>query len=249
MSYDRAITIFSPDGHLMQVEYALEAVKKGGCVVGVKSRDAVVLAAERKSVAKLQIPRSSKKILQLDDNIAIAFAGLNADARVLANKTRLECQRYRLGSDEVATVGYIAKYISRLQQKYTHRGGVRLFGVSLLIVGFDSSGKPGLYQTEPSGIFSSWKAQSIGKNSQVCYIRHVNKTQHVQEYLEKNYKEELSSQEALMLATKALFEVVEVSAKNLEVALVTKSGIKLLQETDLEEIVKDINDAKMEDAK
>ncbi|XP_953459.1 proteasome subunit, putative [Theileria annulata] len=235
MSYDRAITIFSPDGHLMQVEYAMEAVKRGGCVVGVKSNDVVVIAAERKSTTKLQDPRCNKKILQLDENLALAFAGLNADARVLANKTRLECQRYKLNMDEAATVGYIAKYIARLQQKYTHKGGVRLFGVSLLVVGFDYNGKPALFQTEPSGIYSSWKAQSIGKNSK-----------HVQEYLEKNYKEDLSSDEAVMLAVKALFEVVEVSAKSLELAVLVPGGMQILEESELEKIVEKLKAEKLE---
>ncbi|AFZ81669.1 proteasome subunit alpha type, putative [Theileria equi strain WA] len=230
MSYDRAITIFSPDGHLMQVEYAMEAVKRGGCVVGVKANDAVIIAAEKKLLTKLQDQGCNKKILQLDENVAIAFAGLNADARVLANKTRLECQRYKLNTDEPATVGYIAKYIARLQQKYTHRGGVRLFGVSLLIVGLDANGKPGLFQTEPSGIYSSWKAQSIGKNSK-----------HVKEYLEKHYKENLTTEESLNLAIKALFEVVEVSAKNIEVAMLTPAGMKILEESTMQDIVDKLN--------
>lgn len=233
MSYDRAITVFSPDGHLMQVEYAMETVKKGGCVVGVKGGDSVVLAAERKTTTKLQIPRSSKKIMQLDEDIAIAFAGLNADARVLVNKSRLECQRYRLNAGEAASVGYIAKSIARLQQKYTHRGGVRLFGVALLIMGYDSYGNPGLYQTEPSGIHSSWKAQSIGRGSKSA-----------QEYLEKNYSENMTAEEAVMLSIKSLIEVMEVSAKNIEVALLMPSGLRILQEEEIDEMLKKIDTAK-----
>ncbi|GFE53510.1 proteasome subunit alpha type 7 [Babesia ovis] len=233
MSYDRAITVFSPDGHLMQVEYAMETVKKGGCVVGVKGGDNVVLAAERKTTTKLQIPRSSKKILQLDDGIAIAFAGLNADARVLVNKTRLECQRYRLNADEVASVGYIAKYIARLQQKYTHRGGVRLFGVALLIMGYDSDGKPGLFQTEPSGIHSSWRAQSIGRGSKSA-----------QEFLEKNYTEGMNTDDSVALSIRALIEVMEVSAKNIEVAILGPQGLQILNEEQIDEVLKRVNETK-----
>ncbi|CAN4107366.1 unnamed protein product [Withania somnifera] len=180
--YDRAITVFSPDGHLFQVEYAMEAVRKGNAAVGVRGTDTVVLGVEKKSTPKLQDSRSVKKIVNLDDHIALACAGLKADARVLVNKARIECR-------------YITRYIAGLQQKYTQSGGVRPFGLSTLIIGFDPhTGVPLLYQTDPSGTFSAWKANATGRNS--------NSTR---EFLEKNYKE-TSGQETVKLAIRALLE-------------------------------------------
>ncbi|KAF3490109.1 hypothetical protein F2Q69_00056619 [Brassica cretica] len=281
--YDRAITVFSPDGHLFQVEYALEAVRKGNAAVGVRGTDTVVLAVEKKSTPKLQDTRysspisadahlgqldlgqllnrfemkldfrvlyqlgslwcflltciyfvshrSARKIVSLDNHVALACAGLKADARVLINKARIECQSHRLTLEDPVTVEYITRYIAGLQQKYTQSGGVRPFGLSTLIVGFDPYTRiPSLYQTDPSGTFSAWKANATGRNSNS-----------IREFLEKNYKE-TSGQETVKLAIRALLEVVESGGKNIEVALMTREEgtLRQLEEAEIDAIVAEI---------
>eukprot|EP01091_Cochliopodium_minus_P003517 TRINITY_DN1345_c0_g1_i1.p1 TRINITY_DN1345_c0_g1~~TRINITY_DN1345_c0_g1_i1.p1 ORF type:complete len:245 (+),score=67.97 TRINITY_DN1345_c0_g1_i1:15-749(+) len=231
-NYDRAITVFSPDGHLFQVEYALEAVRKGTTAVGIRGDDTIVLAVEKKTTAKLQISRTIRKIVNVDSHISLAFAGLTADARVLIDRARMDSQSYRLTVEDAPTVEYVVKSIAELQQRYTQSGGVRPFGISMLIGGFDPhDGKPSLYQTDPSGTFSEWKANATGRNSKT-----------VMEYLEKHHEETPQDEKGIVnLAIRSLLEVVESGNKNIEVAIMkNKQPTRFLSEEEIQHYIDDI---------
>ncbi|KAG8529821.1 Proteasome subunit alpha type-4 [Bacidia gigantensis] len=238
--YDRALSVFSPDGHVFQVEYALEAVKRGTCAVGVKGQEIVVLGCEKRSAMKLQDTRiTPSKIGVIDTHACLAFAGLNADARILVDKARVEAQSHRLTVEDPVTIEYITKYVAGVQQRYTQSGGVRPFGISTLIVGFDKGDKtPRLYQTEPSGIYSAWKANAIGRSSKT-----------VREFLERNHKEGMDRDDTIKLTVKSLLEVVQTGAKNIEIAImVPGKAIEMLPVEAVETFVKDIETEKQEEA-
>jgi len=238
--YDRAITMFSPDGHLFQVEYAQEAVKKGSTAVGVRGKNCVVLGVEKKAVAKLQEDRTVRKICQLDDHVLMAFAGLTADARVLIKQARVECQSHKLTVEDPVTLEYITRYVASFKQRYTQSNGRRPFGISCLLTGFDIDKTPRLYQTDPSGTYHEWKANAIGRNAKT-----------VREFLEKNYTPEnvATEEQTVKLAIKALLEVVQSGGKNLEVAVMKEDAkLSMMDVADIEKVVAVVEKEKEEEA-
>lgn len=166
----------------------------------------------------------------------LTFAGLQADARVLVDKARLECQSFRFNFEDEPTLEYIARFVAETQQKYTQKGGVRPFGISTFMVGYEGK-EPKLYVTEPSGAYSLWKANAIGRNSKT-----------LREYLEKHHTDGLSNDDAIKLAVETLMEVVE-SSKNIEICIMTgPKKFQLLEDSVIDKIVKDIEKKREEEA-
>ena len=194
--YDRAITVFSPDGRLYQVEYAIETVRRGTLAIGVKSKTGVILAVEEKA-RKLQMTSVTQKIFQVDDHIGVAAAGYIPDARTQVDHARFFAQSNRLIYDEPVDVEGVAKNIADMAQQFTQYAGVRPFGVALILAGVDKNGSA-LYLTDPSGTYIGYDAVAIGAGSD-----------QVTEFLEKSYNDDISMDDASTLAIESIYLVSE----------------------------------------
>lgn len=191
MGYDRAITVFSPDGRILQVEYARKTVNNGTPAVGITFKDGVLLIAVKKVFDKLTVSESIEKISEVDDHIGATMAGLISDGRVLIEKARQIAQKHRITYDEPVDVVNIVKELCNFKQQHTQYGGIRPFGISLLIAGLD--GSPRLFVTEPSGTYFEYRATAIGERSQ-----------EVIKALEKSWKPNLTKVQAIKLGVDAL---------------------------------------------
>jgi len=201
MGYDRAATMFSPDGHLLQVEYAEKTVRLGSASIGMVCKDGVVLVADRRVRDKLIQSDSANKVYEIDEHIAASAAGILSDARVLVEKSQVLAQQHRVTYDSAIDTESIIKEIANTKQLFTQYGGARPFGVSLMFIGVDEDGQdegvPKLFITDPTGIFFEFKATVIGENEG-----------EIRDILEKDYKENMSVDEGIKLATGALKKVL-----------------------------------------
>jgi len=232
MGYDRAITVFSPDGRLFQVEYAREAVKRGTTSLGMKFKEGVLLAVDKRITSKLIEPKSIEKIFQVDENIGIATSGLVADARVLVDRARVEAQVNRVTYGEPIDVELLVKKICDFKQLYTQHGGVRPFGISLLVAGVNEH--PRLFETDPSGAMIEYKATAIGSGRNIAM-----------EIFEKKYREDLNKEEAIKLALEILYEVTEgkLTKETVEIAIIDAES-KTFYRLSAEELEKYIEETK-----
>ena len=196
MGYDRAITMFSPDGRLLQVEYAKKTVRQGSTAIGMICSDGVLLVADKRVVDTLIVPESVEKIWQIDDNIGAAASGILSDARVLIDRAQLKAQQHRVTYDSEIDTLTIVKDICDLKQICTQSGGLRPFGVSILVAGIDDHA-PKLFETDPIGIYFQYKATAIGEGEV-----------EVEEILHSEYKPEMSIDDGLKLSLKALKKVL-----------------------------------------
>jgi proteasome alpha subunit len=195
MAYDRASTVFSPDGRLFQVEYALQAIQMGGTAVAVTYDTGIIFVAFRNlPTSSLAESGSIEKSFAVDTGLGCVTAGLIADSRVLVEFLRVEAQRHRLTFGETAPYAVLGHALGTLLQQFTQFGGTRPFAVSLLLGGFNGNA-PGLIELDPSGATIGWKAYAIGRNRRA-----------VADFLEEKVTEHLTEDAAFKLAVQAVAE-------------------------------------------
>ncbi len=211
-AYDRAITIFAPDGRIYQVEYAFESVRRGWTTLGIRSKDGVVVIVHKKKTSTLIDEKMIQKIFIVDEHIGATFAGIASDGRVLVEYARQQALLHRFYYDEPIPVEYLAKQICDVKQAYTQHAGVRPFGVAIVLAGVDEDG-PRLFMTEPSGRYLSYYAVVIGE-----------KSNEATSYIEKKYNYELSLDDIIKLGIETIANVSgeeKITAENIEAGYIS----------------------------
>jgi len=227
--YDMTPTMYSPDGRIYQVEYAIETVKRGTLAIGIKCKDGVIIAVEE-NPRSLQVSNVTQKIFQVDKHIGVAAAGYIPDARVQVDNARFFSQSNKLTYDEPVEVETVAKHLADQCHQFTQYSGVRPYGVALIIAGVDNKGGS-IYVTDPSGTYVPYAAVAIGANSE-----------EVTDFLEKNYKPEMTLQDGGALATAAinLKNEKKEGAKHVKMSWIRldKQILEKVSESEIEKFVK-----------
>lgn len=219
--YSFSLTTFSPSGKLVQIEYALNAVNQGVTSLGIKATNGVVLATEKKSSSPLLDPSSLEKISLITPNLGMVYSGMGPDFRVLVDRARKASHaNYKRIYNEYPPTRILVQDVAKVMQEATQSGGVRPYGVSLLVAGWDEGKGPALYQVDPSGSYFPWKATAIGKGATSA------KT-----FLEKRFKEGLELEDAIHIALLTLKEGLEggeLSGETVEIGIVGEPADHLL---------------------
>ncbi len=236
MGYDRAITMFSPDGRLLQVEYAKKTVRQGSTAIGIVCSDGILLVTDKRIVDSLIVPESVEKIFQIDDHIGATASGILSDARVLIERAQLRAQQHRVTYDSEIDTLTIVKDICDLKQMCTQSGGLRPFGVSILVAGIDNK-TPKLFETDPTGIFFQYSATAIGEGEV-----------EVEEVLKKEYSPNITIEDGLKLSLKALKNVLgdNFNIDRIDSAYIKTTEKKFLKfsKTKLEKTAAEIKESK-----
>jgi proteasome alpha subunit len=215
MGYDRAATMFAPDGHILQVEYAEKTIRLGSSSIGIICKDSVVIVADRRHRDRLLVEESANRINEVDEFIMVVFAGITSDARVLIEKARVLAQQHRVTYDSAPTTEAIVRDVADVKQQFTQYGGARPFGVSMMFAGID--GKPSLYTTDITGNYLKFKANAIGEDDEK-----------IKKLLREKYRDGMTSKEGVIMALNIFKEVQgdDFHVDRFDVGILSENGIE-----------------------
>ena len=230
MGYDRAATMFSPDGHLLQVEYAEKTVRLGSKSIGFACKDGIAIIADRRTRDKLVVKESANKVYEVDDHIIASAAGILSDARVIIERAQLISQQHRITYDTGIDVESVIKEIANLKQMSTQYGGLRPFGVSMMIAGI-SGNKPKLFVSDVTGNYFGYKANAIGEDDEK-----------IKEMLREENLDDISVEDALRIGMKIFKKILgknfETERFDIGIVMANDKKLKRLDENELKKYVK-----------
>lgn len=234
-AYDRAITVFSPDGRLFQVEYAMELVNRGATIIGLQCDEGIVLGSEE-NIEVLEEAEYSWKIFRVDEHVGAAIVGLSSDARILIDQARIYAQSNKLTYDEPIDVEVVTKRICDIQQMYTQHAGVRPFGVSIIFAGVDKAGNH-VFGTHPSGTYRGYKATALGAGRETVLA-----------ILKDEYKEDMTLEATVKLVVKCLAKALEARQlpARIKIAIVPSATKKMemLKDETVEAHIRELGSSK-----
>jgi len=230
MGYDRTATMFSPDGHLLQVEYAEKTVRLGVSSIGIVCSDGVFIIADKRIEDKLIVSESANRIHEIDSHIIASTAGITSDARVLIEKAQVIAQQHRVTYDSEVEPELVVKEISNIKQQFTHYGGARPFAVSMMLAGINGK-KPQLFTSDVTGSYFMYNANAIGENDEK-----------IREKLRERYKKSLTIEDGIKLALEIFKEIkgnkFDINKFELAYIKIDEKKLKRLEGEKLEEFVK-----------
>ncbi|MEM4153156.1 MAG: archaeal proteasome endopeptidase complex subunit alpha [Candidatus Pacearchaeota archaeon] len=218
MGYDRASTMFSPDGRILQVEYAEKTVRLGSASIGIICEDGIVIVADKRIFDPLVLPESSMKIWEIDSHIISTASGILSDARVLIERAQVVAQQHRVTYDEPIDVESVIKDIANIKQAYTQYGGARPFGIEIMVAGINSDDSKKLYVSDVTGNYIGYNATAIGENDE-----------RIKEMLREGWREGLVIEQGIKLALNIFRKVLgkNFNIERFEVAYIKKDEKKV----------------------
>ncbi len=230
MGYDRTATMFSPEGHLLQVEYAEKTVRLGVSSIGIVCSDGIFIIADKRIQEKLIVQKFANRIHEIDSHLIASVAGITSDARVLVEKAQVLAQQHRVTYGSSIEPELIIKDISNIKQYFTQYGGARPFGVSMMLAGINGK-KPELYTSDVTGNYFPYYANAIGENDEK-----------IKEKLREKYTPTLNLKKGVKLALDILHEIQgkKFSPNNFEMTYIKTDTVKLekLECEEIQEFVK-----------